>query len=79
MTTATITSKGQLTVPKAVREALGIGPGDRVDFVQMADGNFAVLPATQSVKRLKGIIPKPNKPVSLEDMDNAIARGAGGA
>lgn len=79
MTTATITSKGQLTVPKAVREALGIGPGDRVDFVRMADGNFAVLPATKSVKTLEGIIPKPKKPVSLEDMDAAIARGAKGA
>jgi len=78
MTTATITSKGQLTVPKAVREALGIGPGDRVDFVRMADGNFAVLPAAQPVKRLKGIIPKPTKPVSLEDMDAAIASGAKG-
>lgn len=78
MTTATITSKGQLTVPKSVRDALGIGPGDRVDFVRMADGNFAVLPATQPVKRLKGIIPKPGKPVSIEDMDAAIARGASG-
>lgn len=79
MATATITSKGQLTVPKAVRDALGIGPGDRVDFVRMADGNFAVLPATRSVKTLKGIIPKLKKPVSLEDMDAAIASGAKGA
>jgi AbrB family looped-hinge helix DNA binding protein len=46
MAAATLTSKGQLTVPKAVRDALGVGPGDRVDFVQMADGNFAVMPAT---------------------------------
>jgi AbrB family looped-hinge helix DNA binding protein len=79
MTTATLTSKGQLTLPKEVRTALGVGPGDRVDFVRMADGNFAVLPATHSVKSLKGLIPKPRKPVSLEDMDRAIARGARGA
>lgn len=78
MSTATITSKGQLTLPKAVRDALGIGPGDRVDFVRMADGNFAVMPATQPVKRLKGIIPRPKSPVSLEDMDAAIASGAKG-
>jgi len=76
MTTATITTKGQLTLPKDVRTALGVGPGDRVDFVRMEDGNFAVLPATHSVKSLKGLIPKPNKPVSLEDMDRAVARGA---
>jgi len=79
MATATLTSKGQLTLPKEVRTALGLGPGDRVDFVRMEDGNFAVLPATQSVKSLKGLIPKPKKPVSLADMDKAIARGAQGA
>jgi len=42
----------------------------------MEDGNFAVLPATHSVKKLKGIISRPKKAVSLEDMDKAIARGA---
>ncbi len=78
MTTATITSKGQLTLPKDVREAMSVGPGDRVDFVRMEDGNFAVLPATHSVKSLKGIIPRPKKAVSLADMDKAIARGAKG-
>ncbi len=79
MSTATLTSKGQLTLPKDIRIALGVGPGDRVDFVQMEDGNFAVMPATQPVKRLKGLIQRPKKPVSLEDMDKAIARGARGA
>jgi AbrB family looped-hinge helix DNA binding protein len=79
MATATLTSKGQLTLPKEVRTALGVGPGDRVDFVRMEDGNFAVLPATHSVKSLKGLIQKPRKAVSLEDMDRAIAQGARGA
>lgn len=78
MTAATLTSRGQLTLPKEVRIAMGVGPGDRVDFVLMEDGSFAVLPATQSVKKLKGIIARPRKPVSLERMDRAIARGAGG-
>jgi AbrB family looped-hinge helix DNA binding protein len=78
MTAATLTSKGQLTLPKDVRDALGVGPGDRVDFVKMEDGNFAVLPATHTVKRLKGLIPSPKKAVSLEDMDRAIASGAKG-
>ena len=78
MTAATITAKGQLTLPKDVRTALGVGPGDRVEFVRMEDGNFAVMPATHSVKKLKGLIPKPKKPVSLDDMDRAIARGAKG-
>jgi antitoxin PrlF len=76
MTAATLTSKCQLTLPKDVRTALGVGPGDRVDFVRMEDGNFAVMPATLPVKRLKGLIPRPKKPVTLEQMDEAIARQA---
>jgi antitoxin PrlF len=78
MAAATVTSKGQLTLPKEVRVALGVGPGDRVDFVRMEDGNYAVLPAALSVRSLKGLIPKPRKPVSLGDMDKAIADGAKG-
>ena len=78
MSAATLTPKGQLTLPKEVRAALGVGPGDRVEFVRMEDGNYAVMPATQSVKMLKGLIPKPRKPVTLADMDAAIARGAKG-
>ena len=78
MSRATITAKGQLTLPKDVRASMGVGPGDRVDFVRMEDGNFAVLPASQSVKRLKGLIGKPAKRVSLKDMDRAVAAGAKG-
>jgi antitoxin PrlF len=76
MSAATLTSKGQLTLPKEIRTAMGVGPGDRVEFVRMEDGNFAVLPAAQPVKRLKGLIARPDKPVSLGDMERAIARGA---
>lgn len=78
MATATLTAKGQLTLPKEVREALGVGPGDRVDFIRMDDGNFAVLPATHSVLSLRGLIRPPKSPVSLADMDEAIAKGARG-
>jgi len=79
MSEATLTSKGQLTLPKAVRDTLGVGPGDRVDFVRMEDGNFAVIPAAMPVKRMKGILKKPAKPVSLEAMEKAIIAGAKGA
>jgi AbrB family looped-hinge helix DNA binding protein len=78
MSIATVTSKGQLTLPKDVRTALGVGPGDRVAFVRMDDGNFAVMPAAEPVKRLKGMLARPKKPVSLADMDKAIAQGAKG-
>jgi antitoxin PrlF len=57
MTAATITAKGRLTLPKDVRTALGVCPGDRVGFVRMEDGNYAVMPATHSVKKLNGLIP----------------------
>ena len=73
MTTATITSKGQVTIPKDVRTRLGIGTGDRVEFFEIQDGVFQIVAATQDVKALKGIVPKPKKPVTIEKMNQAIA------
>lgn len=78
MATATLTSKSQITLPKQVREELGVGPGDRIDFVRMEDGAFAIVPATLTVKSLKGILGRRAKPVTLEDMDAAILKGARG-
>jgi len=78
MTTATITSKGQITIPKDVRVRLGVGTGDRVEFIEIKEGLFQMVAATQDVKSLKGIVPKPQKPVTLEDMDKAI-KEIGGA
>jgi AbrB family looped-hinge helix DNA binding protein len=74
--TATLTSKGQITLPKEVREALGVGTGDRVEFVAEEKGVYKVIPATRDVRSLKGLLSKPAKPVSVEDMNRAIARGA---
>lgn len=73
MTTATMTSKGQITIPAAVRTALGVGIGDRVEFIQVAPGRYELVAATQSVSALKGMIRKPPEPVSIEDMNAAIA------
>lgn len=78
MHTAKITSKGQVTIPQQVRKDMGAVAGDRLDFVRMEDGNYAVVLAGQSVKSLKGVIPRPKKPVSLEDMQAAIEAGAAG-
>jgi antitoxin PrlF len=78
MTTATITSKGQITIPKEVREALGVGTGDRVEFVAEEKGVYKVVAATRDVRHLKGIVAKPAKPVTLEAMKRAIAKGASG-
>jgi antitoxin PrlF len=73
MPSATLTSKGQITIPVEVRAALGVSFGDRIDFVEVEKGRFIIVPATCSVKALKGAIPKPKKPVSVEDMNGAIA------
>ena len=73
MATATLTSKGQITIPVQVRTALGLDTGDRVEFVEMADGKFAIIAANHSVRDLKGLIRKPAKAVSIEQMNQAIA------
>ena len=74
MTTATLTSKGQITVPAAVRQAMGVETGDRVEFVEIAPGRYEFLAVTRSVTALKGMFGKPVQPVSIEDMNAAIAR-----
>ena len=77
MTTATLTSKGQITIPIDVRTDLKVGVGDRVEFVQIAPGRYEVMAATQSVSQLKGMFGKISKVVSIEEMNQAIAtRGA---
>lgn len=74
---ATITAKGQVTVPKIIRDKLRLKPGDRVDFLLDASGELRVTPVTASVKQLKGMVPRPRKPVTLEQMDDAIAKAYG--
>ncbi|MCC7082228.1 MAG: AbrB/MazE/SpoVT family DNA-binding domain-containing protein [Burkholderiales bacterium] len=74
MTTATLTSKGQITIPAAVREALRVGAGDRVEFVEIAPGRYEFIAATRPVSALKGMFGKVRKPVSIEGMNAVIAR-----
>jgi antitoxin PrlF len=77
MSTATITSKGQITIPAAVRQALQVETGDRVEFVQIEPGQFLFLAANRSVTELKGMFGPAKKVVSIEEMNRAIAaRGA---
>lgn len=77
MATATLTSKGQITIPVQVRTALGLDAGDRVEFVEVGKGEFNIVAATRSVKELKGMLRvRRRKPVSIEEMNRAIARRA---
>lgn len=77
MTTATLTSKGQITIPVDVRNDLKVDAGDRVEFVQIAPGRYEFVAATRSVTELKGMFGPAKKTVSIEAMNMAIAqRGA---
>jgi AbrB family looped-hinge helix DNA binding protein len=69
-----ITTKGQATIPKAVREHLGLKPGDRVKFFMHPDGSVVLLPK-RPASVLRGIV-KPRRPVTIEEMSEAAAAGA---
>jgi AbrB family looped-hinge helix DNA binding protein len=71
---ATLSSKGQATIPKTVRDRLQLKPGDRFKFFFHPDG-VIILPKIPTA-RLKGMIPQPGRPVSLEEIDRAIEAGA---
>ncbi len=81
MPSATLTSKGQLTLPKAIRDLLRLGAGDRVDFIVKDDGTVVLRPATVDVRELKGLLHRKGlTPLSVEAMNAIIRRrGAGRA
>jgi len=70
--TATVSSKGQVVIPGGVRKRLGLVQGSVLRFVLEADG-VRLLPAAGDVRRLKGRLPKPPVPVSVDEMNRAIA------
>jgi len=77
MAAATVTSKGQITIPARVRTALGVDAGDRIVFVEVGKGEFHIVAATRSVRELSGMLyRKGRKPVSIEEMNAAIGKGA---
>jgi antitoxin PrlF len=70
-----ITSKGQATIPKAIRDHLHLRPGDRVKFFLHPDGSVVLLPKLP-VTALRGIVQWDGAPVTLDAMDEAVASGA---
>ena len=74
MVQSRVTSKGQTTLPKPVREALGLRPGDRVRYFVFDDGVRIV--AVRPLRRLFGAFPHDGPVVSLEDMER-VAEQAG--
>ncbi len=69
-----ITGTGQTTLPKAVREALGVQAGDRIRYF-IADGEVRIFPV-RSIKRLFGALQHGGPTVSVKEMERAVADGA---
>ena len=77
MPIATLTSKGQLTMPQVVRESLGLESGDKVDFVADPLGGYRVVPLRKDVKLLRGrFAGRVSGPVSVAAMAEAVQREA---
>ena len=74
MIESSITTKGQTTLPKPVRDALGVRPGDRVRYL-IVDGDVRILPV-RSIDRLFGALRADGPPATLDDMERAVAEGA---
>ena len=74
MSTATMTSKGQLTVPSEVRADLRLRAGDRVRFEKAEDGSYRVRPIKSDIMRLAGIFKYDGPPMSIEQMNDDIGR-----
>lgn len=75
MSTATLTSKGQATIPKDIRDRLQLKQGDRLDFTLLPDGSVRMVAQNLDIAALHGILPKPAKAVSIDEMNRAIAEG----
>jgi antitoxin PrlF len=76
MSEARMTSKGQITVPKDVRLKLNLKPGDRVLFIVEDDGAVRMRALNKDISSLIGILPRPKRAATLEEIEEAIQRAA---
>jgi antitoxin PrlF len=72
---ATVTSKGQVTLPVEARKKLRLGPGSKLEFIVIDNERLEVIPVVETLASLKGMVPRPRKPLSLKDMEEAITGG----
>ena len=73
--TSTISSKGQVTIPVEVRTLMHLRAGDSVSFVFMPDNRVEMIGIRNPASRLKGLVPMPERPVTIRDMNEAIGTG----
>ena len=78
MATAALTSKGQITIPVEVLRKLGLKAGDRIGFIENENGEFVLKPKTGSIMALRGIVKWTGKPVTIQEMNETIAKGWAG-
>lgn len=76
MATATMTSKGQVTIPAAIRKKLRLHAGSKIDFIENKAGETVIRPKTGSIRDLYGFIKYDGPPVSIEEMDEAVKKAA---
>ena len=76
MSESTISSKGQVTIPKAIRTRLHLKVGDRLRFVVEADGSVRLAAATRDVSTLRDILPRPKRRATVDEMQSVIRRRA---
>jgi antitoxin PrlF len=75
MPSSTLTSKGQTTIPKEVRDHLKLQSGDQIDFVIQENGTVLLRPATIHVRELKGILHRKDMtPLSIDAMNDAVRK-----
>jgi antitoxin PrlF len=74
--TVTVSSKGQVTLPAEARRRLGIRAGTQLEFIVRDDDRLEVIKVGGSVRDLKGMLAKPRRRLSLQEMDRAVAAGA---
>ena len=72
---STITSKGQVTIPYAIREQLNLLSGSKLEFLNKGD-HIVILPLNKSIKNLKAILPTPEVSLSCEEMNEIIRGGS---
>lgn len=78
MALATMTSKGQITIPKSVRDELGLEPGTKLDFVRVGPGEYRLRPKNVRIMDLAGILKHDGPPMTIEEMNEAIRDGWAG-
>jgi antitoxin PrlF len=76
MSSATLSAKGRITLPAAVRTGLGLKTGDRIDFVQIAAGRYELVAATLPATALRGLLRGPTRTVGADQMSAAARKRA---